>query len=384
MRVFHSDEALPQEMTCSVFLMGPTPRTPDVPSWRIEALRILESSGFQGEVFVPEPRSGVWPEFAAQVAWEDAALHQADRILVWLPRDMGTLPGLTTNDEWGYWKGRDPARLVLGTPAEAQHVRYQQEYARRLGIPNCTTLEETCKTAISITGTARRGGECQVPLHIWNTQAFQAWHAAQKTAGNVLSGARVEWVFRIKARIVFSWALHVDVFVTAENRHKSNEVIIGRPDVSAVVLHYAGADLLDTDVVLVREFRSSARTPDGCIWELPSGSSMDSTQPAELVAAREVEEEIGLKIEPGALRRHESRQLLGTLSVHQAHLFSAPLDAEQIAGLRAAENADEHHGEEAESERTSVRVCKVRDILSDSRVDWSTLGMILAVLRDHA
>src|SRR5262249_48940732 len=152
-------------------------------------------------------------DYAAQVAWEDASLNRADRIVVWLPRDLAKLPGLVTNDEWGYWKSRDPARLILGTPADAQEVRYQQLYAERLGIPMHATLEETCRAAVTDPGERRRGGECQVPLHVWRTAAFQGWLAAQKQAGNVLCGARVEWVFRVKPTLVLYWALHVDIEV---------------------------------------------------------------------------------------------------------------------------------------------------------------------------
>jgi hypothetical protein len=147
MRVFYAQEVLPEEVTCCVFLMGPTPRANSgaVLSWRSEAVRILEELGFQGEVFVPEPRDGIWlSDYTAQVRWEDAALNRSDRILVWLPRDLATLPGLTTNDEWGYWKGRDPARLILGIPAGAQRIRYQQYYANQLNIPMYETLLETC------------------------------------------------------------------------------------------------------------------------------------------------------------------------------------------------------------------------------------------------
>src|SRR5436305_1039813 len=52
MRVFHAGEPLPEEITHSVFLMGPTPRAHHGPaeSWRGEALRALEGLGFAGEV----------------------------------------------------------------------------------------------------------------------------------------------------------------------------------------------------------------------------------------------------------------------------------------------------------------------------------------------
>lgn len=383
MRVFYAKEAFPEEGTLSLYLMGPTPREQygRVLSWRAEALDLLERLDFQGEVFLPEPRDGQWSgAYHEQVEWEEAALQRADRILVWLPRDMETWPGLTTNDEWGYWKGRDPARLIFGAPPEATCVRYQQHYAQQLAVPVYATLEEVCRAATTDPGERRQGGECQVPLHIWRTDAFQAWYASQRQARNELHGAKVEWVFRVNRGFVLYWALHVDVFVAAESRHKSNEVILGRPDVAAVVLYRRGPDLLDTEVVLVREFRSPGRTPNGYIWEVPGGSSFKAGQDPRITATAEVKEEVGLAIDPQTVHLHEARQLVGTLSVHKANVFSIELTEKEMVELRAEEVADTPHGETATSERTYVRIRKVREILSDGTVDWSTVGMILAVL----
>jgi hypothetical protein len=40
----------------SIFLAGPTPRSPHVSSWRPEALDLLRGLGFAGAVLVPERR----------------------------------------------------------------------------------------------------------------------------------------------------------------------------------------------------------------------------------------------------------------------------------------------------------------------------------------
>jgi 8-oxo-dGTP pyrophosphatase MutT (NUDIX family) len=386
MRVYYSDEPLPDETTCSIFLMGPTPRAgrATVESWRPAALRELADLGFRGEVFVPERRDGQRPaDYTGQIDWEDAALNRADRLLAWVPRDLTALPGLTTNDEWGFWKGRDPARLVLGTPPGAAHVRYQQEYARRLGVPVVETLVEACASAAADPGEPRRGGECDVPLHVWRTPVFQTWYAAQRAAGNVLHGARVEWVYRAgPRREVLFWALHVDVSVAAEGRRKANEVVIGRPDVAAAVLYRPAKDWPDAEVVLVREYRSPAVTPDGYIWELPGGSVSPTRDPAD-AAADEVAEETGLRLPRAAFRGHGARQAAGTVTAHRVHVFSAELTADQVAGLRAREAAGTALGLAAETERTYVRVRTVRQVLDDTPADWTTRGIILSVLREH-
>jgi hypothetical protein len=46
----------------AVFLAGPSPRSKDVSSWRPEAIRALETAGYDGFVLVPEPRDGAYPE----------------------------------------------------------------------------------------------------------------------------------------------------------------------------------------------------------------------------------------------------------------------------------------------------------------------------------
>jgi 8-oxo-dGTP pyrophosphatase MutT (NUDIX family) len=386
MRVFYAKEAFPDEVTLALYLMGPTPRAQlgVQPSWRAEALACLEELDFNGEVFVPEPRDGNWlGDYQEQAAWEEAGLHRADRILVWLPRAMPTLPGLTTNDEWGYWKGRDPARLLFGAPPGAEYVRYQEHYARELGIPIYRTLAALCRAALADPGERRCGGECQVPLHIWRTDAFKAWYASQQQAGNELRAAKIEWVFRVDQGLVHYWALHVDVFVVAESRSKSNEVILARPDVAAVVLFHAGPDLLDTEVVLVQEFRSPGRTADGYIWEIPGGSSPKPGQSALATAVAEVEEEVGLAVAPLAVRLHQARQAVGTLSVHQVQVFSVALTAEQMAELRTREAAGLAYGNDAASERTFVRIRTVRQMLADASTDWTTMGMILTVLHQR-
>jgi len=227
------------------------------------------------------------------------------------------------------------------------------------------------------TGARREGGERDVPLPVWRTPSFQRWYAAQRHAGNTLLGARAVWTFRLEPGTVFFWALHVRVHVVAEDRVKSNEVVISRPDVSVVALYRRGPTRDQTTVVLVREFRSAASTPDGNVHELPGGSSLQPSTPlAE--AKDEVEEETGLAIEAGRFRPHGSRQVAGTMSAHHAHLFSAEITDEELARLRAARNRP--YGVQAEDERTWVEIATYGEIRRASLVDWATLGMLATVL----
>jgi hypothetical protein len=112
--------------TCSLFLAGPTPRRNDVPSWRPKAVEILEELNFSGTVLIPEIETG--EKFAGydnQIEWENSGLTHCTNIVVWLPRNMENMLGLTTNSELGYWLAKNPAKVYYGRPDGAPHTRYQ-------------------------------------------------------------------------------------------------------------------------------------------------------------------------------------------------------------------------------------------------------------------
>jgi len=368
----------PSWWDAAVFLAGPTPRSPDVASWRSRAVALLREAwshtaapGARLVVFVPEdPEGGMHGTWEAQVTWEDRELRRADTIAFWVPRDLATLPGFTTNVEFGRWHGSGKA--VLGAPPGAPGVRYLSWYAPG---PVAETLPDTMAAALRHLGTpARRtGAERDVPLHLWHRPEFQAWYGALRAAGNELRAARPEW----STRPVFLWTLAVEVWIRAEDRVKSNEVLVLRPDAVAVVLYRPAADPLDTEVVLVREYRSPARTADGYVRELPGGSGPGT--PVEQAVA-EVREETGLDLAPGRLRAHGSRQAVATLATPHGHLFSAELTAPEMDRLRAA--AGVPHGLADASERTFVEVTTYRDVLAGDAVDWATLGQLTQVLSD--
>lgn len=106
-----------------VFLVGPTPRSLDVPSWRPEAIEILKD--FDGLALVPEPSDGArWISYDYQVEWERDGLFHCSLIFAWVPREMRTMPALTTNVEFGYWLAKDPKKVVYGRPEGSPHTSY--------------------------------------------------------------------------------------------------------------------------------------------------------------------------------------------------------------------------------------------------------------------
>lgn len=133
----------------AIFLAGPSPRSNDVLSWRKAAIEYFERINFDGYVYIPEPRDGKYPEnYIEQIEWEAEGLEKANCILFWIPRNLETLPGFTTNDEWGYWKAKAPEKLVLGFPEGAPKVKYQEYYAKKLRIPIANSLELAIEYAI--------------------------------------------------------------------------------------------------------------------------------------------------------------------------------------------------------------------------------------------
>jgi hypothetical protein len=149
MKVIYAHESLPDWSTKSVFLAGPTPRSKDVESWRPEALRILSELAYDGYVFVPEDRTGGFNgDYDGQIEWEHEGLHSAEVILFWVPRCLNTMPAFTTNIEFGYWMGKDPGKIIFGTPNDAPKMGYQLYYCDKLSIPVANTLELTISLAV--------------------------------------------------------------------------------------------------------------------------------------------------------------------------------------------------------------------------------------------
>jgi hypothetical protein len=244
----------------------------------------------------------------------------------------------------------------------------------RLGI----SWREILRTGSRVdNGASREAVEANVPSEIAGTESFRRWHQAQRAAGNVLEAVDTLWSFRAEDKVADFWAMRVAIRVAAEDRVKSNEVVISRPDLSAVAL-YRPADTLDeTTVVLVREFRSTARTSDGFVHELPSGSGAGSDRLTQAVA--EMEEEVGFRLDPTRLRVHRSRQAAATQSTHHVHLYSAEITDAELTFLHGQTEA---HGVGG-TERTWVEISTFGNIRRGSQVDWATLGMLTQALLDY-
>jgi len=383
MRVIFARQPFPASFTKSIFLAGPTPRTPDVTSWRREALHALEAMQYDGVVYVPEDEA--WTTFdddqyLQQVDWEQDAMRRSDVIVFWVPRDLTTLPGFSTNVEFGLWA--QSGKVLFGGPdAETPKNRYLETLAapERFGIPVFRTIDDVLRSALERLGDGalRTDGECCVPLLIWQSPTFQQWYAQQRHAGNVLLDARMDWVHLRRNEAVL-WALRVTIHIAAEDRNK-REVVIGRPPTVHAVLYRRNRTPEKTVVVLARESRPAAATRDGYEWGLPGGTvDSGSFQALEEEASREVEEETGLRIAATRFRRIGVRQAMSTLSAHLGGCVAAEITAEELAWIRSQQGIA--HGLEEHTERTFPEMRTLAEIEGDDLVDWSTLGMISAAL----
>lgn len=136
----------------SVFLAGPTPRSRWVNSWRPEMQQAMLAAAYSRlaspeypeainprdlSLFIPEPRGGEWhKDYLAQVEWEHEAISACTVLLFWIPRFVSEgLPGFTTNVEFGYWLEKKE-NLILGTPPEAEKVRYLKWLLKKHNGPN--------------------------------------------------------------------------------------------------------------------------------------------------------------------------------------------------------------------------------------------------------
>jgi 8-oxo-dGTP pyrophosphatase MutT (NUDIX family) len=370
----------------SAFLYGPSTRGKGL-SWRPRAVEELLRAGFtRGVIYIPEMRDGSVPtspsEKEAAMAWEDKNSTRADCKFFWVPRDMKKMPALTTNVEFG--REENSGRLVYGDPPEAERNDYLHFHARRNWVPMYSTLEGTARAAVGMLSDAEKyelrfGNMRDVPLDIWRTDTFQQWFNALRCADNVLSGAKPVWTMRAgpNHEHLFYWALQVSVYVTGERRRKTNEVVLSRPNTSHVLMYRRARRLEDTEIVLVKEFRSRAITSDGYTHELAGGSEFGQSDPL-ITAIDEVKDETGLVVDSCRLLSHGARQVAASTSSHAAHLFSVEITDRELEQLRA--QAGVAHGVVEDTERTYLEITTLGEIRHNPNIDWSMLGMIMQVL----
>jgi 8-oxo-dGTP pyrophosphatase MutT (NUDIX family) len=381
MSLIRPGDNLPESWDRSLLLHWNCGMHEDWVSWRDVVLDHLERLRYRGVVFLAEPAmlySG-GGQHLRQLEWLERVCRMSDVILSSWSADAHSpesLHWLLSSELLNLQKmvlqlDERTANLMEGLDIRSLR-RIHLVHSERSAVIEVLRLLKN--------GAHRSGPERAIPLDIWRTAEFRNWYASQQAAGNRLKNADAVWAFRPGPGYVeplWYWALHVGVHINRENRTKVNEPVIGRPDIAATVLHSPALSVEDVEVVLVREYRAPSTGADGYVWELPSGSGTMGEDIID-VAIQECREEVGIDLEPSRLRYHGKRQLLATMSCHEAHLFSAVLSSTELNWIQG--NRGIARGVPP-IERTFIELLTVREILARSLLDWSMLGMLHLALR---
>ncbi|WP_329155885.1 NUDIX hydrolase (plasmid) [Streptomyces sp. NBC_01456] len=374
----YAGEEPPEFYTASLYLTG-APLNPESSRLALHEATLQWRQPGTLVVLLPHARGGApHLDAASRLEWDRTQRARADEIIHWHPQSGPAAEGWPEGD-------LDDGRSVLGCPDGTDPAgRRLRRIAEDLKVPIAETLPQAIALALERIGPGapRTAGQHDVPLLLWRTPSFRAWLAAQEDAGNTLLGGRISWTFRVGPHRshVLLWAYAARIHIAAEDRVKDNEVVLGRPDLTSVVAYRPAPRWQDTEIVLVREFRSPARTPDAYIREVPGGSSAKPGDPRHTAAA-EFTEETGLPLSPARLHLAGTRQAAGTLSAHTQTAYAVELSTHELEQLRADTTS---HGNADETEHTHVEVARLADILRPDGphvVDWTTLAVILQAVQ---
>lgn len=385
--IIQADQGLPESWRACILLgdSHTTDKGPGDLSWQAELAELLRRQWSQEGLLViilenlyePTIKNGDTEHFVEFNQWYRYANQVADVAAYWWPADTDARLILTT---WAAWRGDRP--LVYGASPELMPKVRKLGHDDRNPVSVAASLTEMATIILDRIGLGaqRSSGEREVPLSVWNTDSFQRWHKTQTGVGNKLLSAKLEWTFNVgKDRPTpLFWAVHASIYIKSEDRVKNNEVVISRPDTSVMMLYRPGRTIDETVIVLVREFRAPASTPDGLVHELPGGSGEETDKLGQ--AIKETEDEIGLTIERRRVRKYDDRQLAATVSAHQAHLYAVEISDDELSQLQALKSAP--HGVASDTELTWTEVATLREIRQQRLVDWSTIGMISQVVLD--
>lgn len=375
----YSDQEMPQEVSRTLFLCGPSPREGVGENWRKKALEYLESIKYDGHIFIPLTSDGKTPaSYDAQRQWEIDAIDRADCIVFWVPRNTKTLPGLTTNVEFGLYT--KSGRVILGYPPQADKMTYLDATAKDNRIPVYHTLEETLDAAITFIGEGhlRSNGKELIPLFIYKMTECQEWLKSNYSQGNYLTDFRVKHVFNIPTKnILLYWFAETTFYLAKEKRLKS-EFVHTRRGICSCVIHTSPTDILDAEIILVKEYRNTCSNEINYVLDLPGGGG-DTLEKKEKIIIEEVLEETGVQLNPEQIKLIDIRQVSSTYSLHSNELFSYKISDEQMQEIKAATQG-KVYGVGEDTEQTYVHIMSLREIMENKNIDWATLGLIVKAL----
>lgn len=384
--IVFSDQSIPQQITKSIFLAGPSPRTKDIHDWRHDALSLFEKNEFDGTIFIPVPKERFYGKddspdwtYDNQVEWECKARNVSDIILFWIPRDIKNgMPAFTTNIEFG--EDIHSGKIIYGRPDNAEKCRYLDKRIIEIKENVFNNLNELIQYGITKlgSGSLRINGEVNVPLFIWNTEQFQSWYSSVKLNDNKLVDAKLLHHVKFSNGYLFSFILWVNIWIEKEQRFKSNEFVFSRKDISVILPYYKENN--ETYFVAVKEFRSPVRNNSGLVYELPGGSSLKPGVDHIINAQHELSEEIGLHVDDVSRFQYvDTKQLCATLSSHVSSLFKIELTQNEFELIKKSINENKTFGLQEDTEIIYLEIIKLKEIMKYP-FDFSMIGMILGSL----
>ena len=383
----YATELLPATVSSTIFLAGPTPRDLDTPSWRPDALQILETLGYSGTVLLPEDRSGEWKHsYDDQIEWETRMRAAADIIVFWVPRDMSIgsngqarMPALTTNVEFGL--DMPSGKVLYGRPEKAPKNRYLDHvWTLFTNLSPYADLRTILEKAIALLGNGhvRTGPDAYIPLGIHYHEGLSQWRAAKESAGHRIKTIHQVFTHPCPSAGSTPWlaAVRPEIEVFGEERVKSNEVIFSRPDISCTAAFYDGPE--GVRVLMVEEFRAAATGNKGTVLELPGGSSDDPLTSLEN-ARQEFYEETGISVDQTRFQPVAVKQAASTLLTHSVHLFALLLSDGEAEYVMASIREERVHGL-GSGERIHLRFPLLSEV-KNMETDWSVSGMLAHAAR---
>ena len=380
MKIIFSDEQLPDTIKKTLFLAGPSIRDYKETDWRKNAISILEELNYDGIVFIPIPSPvfyGKTPlsknSYDNQIKWEQNARRMSDVILFWIPRNLEKKAyGLTTNFELG--EDLNTGKVTYGRPDDADKCKYTDKCVAEKGLPIFKSLNELIKYSLTfLFNVNREKGERFIPSSLWKNHNFTSWLEFNKTSGNHLEDAKVISIFpAILGMDIFSYIIHVNIFVKNENRYKSNEIILSRKDLTSVLPYFKKDG--QTYVVLVKEYRSPVRNAENYVYELSGGSGFGVQN-----AQKELMEETNLNIEESRFQFVNTRQVASTFSVHTNSIYKVELNENEINYILNVAKNNIVFEDEYGCERTFIEVLNVINLFYKP-IDYGNIGAILECL----
>lgn len=390
--IVYSKEPMPDTINKSIFLAGPTVRNKELNDdleWRTDAIEMLRDLEYDGVVYSPIDRDGEFDvtRLYEQIDWERDCCKASDVIVFWIPRlnrEDKEMIALTTNIEFGLYY--DSNRIFIGAPDDAYQMDYIKYLSEQKGYKWYSDLKSLLSDVVDYLDkdVIRKGIECKIPKMIFESKQFQNWYKAQKYSGNSLTDYEHLYHFIMpKAKQLFMTVDRPSVYIKKENRVKDIEFVVSRTDMSYVCAYYrlANDDDYDTEIVLIKEFRTPVRNLESFVYELPGGSSLKETESEYIVASNEFKEEVGLSISPYRFDYVTKKQSASTLCSHTITLYSVELTKEEMTQIKEMSLKGITHGNQNDTELTYIKVITLWDLINRNvLIDFTNMGMIFTAL----